>query len=87
MAVKRPRKAYFLSKNGRPIFDVVQSRGLSEEEALANARLVSFAPMLLQIAEMYFDTMRSRGETESIPFKITLDALSSILEEGKTDTK
>lgn len=50
-------------------------------EAEANRNLFFKADGLLQIAEMYFDSMTSRGETDSIPFQLT----SKILNELKGD--
>lgn len=46
------------------------------ESTVATAKLFAVADNLIQIAEMYFDSMQTRGEQNSLPFQITLDTLN-----------
>jgi len=40
--------------------------------------LMCAAPDLLQIAEMYYDYLKSSGQTQSIPFEVTEQVLKKI---------
>ena len=51
---------------------------VSSEQNKHDARLISQAPTLLQIAEMYFDSMQDKGMEDSIPYKVTLETLKKI---------
>lgn len=48
------------------------------EQAVANAKLISIAPQLLQIAEMFFDTMKDTEAEGSLAFTLTLETLKKL---------
>jgi hypothetical protein len=61
--------------DGKKLLDLEE---VSEDEFKANARLIAAAPKLLEIAEMYFDSMRGTGLENSLPYQITLKTLKEI---------
>ena len=48
------------------------------DEHKANRELCLAAPKLIQIAEMFFDYMKSKGETNSLSFQITSETLNEL---------
>ncbi len=51
---------------------------VSVKESESNARLISIAPKLLQIAEMYFDSMQGTEAEGSLPYQVTLETLNKL---------
>ena len=49
-----------------------------EQKALANAKLIAIAPELLQLAEMYFDSMQGSPAEGSLSYKLTLKTLNKL---------
>lgn len=47
-------------------------------EAKANAKLICIAPELLQIAEMYLDSMKGTDLEDSLPYQITEKTLKKL---------
>lgn len=45
---------------------------------LDDAKLCAIAPDLIQIAEMYFDYMKLKGDEGSMPFEFTLKTLNRL---------
>ncbi len=62
-------------KNGESICNITTR---NEERAHANAKIIEIAPALLQIAEMYFDYMKSNEMENTLMFEITLNTLNKL---------
>ena len=67
-----------VSKTQGVIANFTLSAFNTDEEAHATAKLMAISPALLQIVEMYFDSMKAKGKTDSIPFKLTLETLNKL---------
>lgn len=48
------------------------------ENRFDNAKAISQVPKLVQIAEMYFDTLVSAGKQGGFPYKVTLETLNNL---------
>jgi len=42
------------------------------------AKAIAVVPQLVQLAEMYFDTLKSKGAYDSVPFNLALETLKSL---------
>ena len=62
-------------ENGTSICNITTR---NEEQAIANAKLIEVVPQLLQIAEMYFDSMQGTEAEGSLPYNLTLETLNKL---------
>lgn len=53
--------------------------GWNYDESKANAKLISIAPELLQIAEMYLDSMKGTDAENSLAYQVTEKTLKKLL--------
>ena len=58
--------------------DFGEHSGYPREQKLADAKAIVQVSALVQIAEMFFDNMKSRGEQDSIAYKLTLNTLNKL---------
>jgi hypothetical protein len=59
---------------------------LSKEETLANARVIQYAPLLLEVAEEYFDRLKGTDAEKGLAFnnlKLLLEMVNSKSEPNK----
>lgn len=72
------RTVIYVEKGSKTLLFAAVEPIKNSEEAIANAKLISIAPQLLQIAEMFFDTMKGTDAEGSLPFNITLETLNRL---------
>ena len=71
-------------EHNKNCFDKTERMGVklniyyTHRKMIANAKLISIAPELLQIAEMYFDSMINTDAENSIAFDVTLQTLNKL---------
>ncbi|WP_340077817.1 hypothetical protein [Leptobacterium sp. I13] len=66
------------AENGKLIAQVKKNIGDAEGEAEANARLISAAPKLVQIAEMFYDDMLNSNKRGTIIWNVTEKVLKGL---------
>lgn len=69
-------------KNGEKLIALIRDDSDTEkeefEETRANIKLIQIVPQLLQLAEMYFDSMKGTTAEGSIPYQLTLETLNKL---------
>lgn len=69
-------------KNGGKLIALIRDDSDTEKdelyETMANTKLIQIAPQLLQLAEMYFDSMKGTDAEGSIPYQLTLETLNKL---------
>lgn len=58
--------------------DFGEHSGYPREQKLADARLISQAPVLVEVAEMFVDYLRTRGNEKGLPYQIAINALNKL---------